>query len=175
VGILLLPVVILWPIAALLVTWGIVSKINNEIRSAAAAIFLFPAILLAPILDDIVGGMQFRALCEEKSVIKVDKSRAAGRTVYLAGGPTVSVSDVVVPITEVQFRYADVETNEVLFSYSILRAKGGWLIRALGILDTDSPITFPRSCGPTDPKSVFEELDIKYLEREAVRRPPKQQ
>jgi hypothetical protein len=150
---------------------GIVAKIPNEGWRAAAAVVLFPALLIAPIADDIIGGLQFRALCEEKTAIRVDESRAAGKTVSLIRDRSIQVPWSLVPAIEQPWRYADVDTQEVLVSFSTLDARGGWLIRALGVSETDSPITFSRSCGPADRSSVFQELNIRKVEDSIPRKP----
>lgn len=170
-GLLLLAVVALWLIAAIIITWGIVAKIPSEGWRTAAAVALFPALLIAPLADDIIGGLQFRALCEEKTVIRVDESRAAGRTVFLIRDRSIQLPWLLVPVIEQPWRYADVDTQEVLVSFSTLEAKGGWLIRGLGISETDAPITFKGYCGPADRSSIFQELNIRQVEDSIPRKP----
>lgn len=169
-GLLLLGVVVLWLVVAVFITRFIVQKVPRWRWRPAVAVIVFIALVVGPIADDVIGGRQFKALCEEKTRINVDRSRAANKTVYLQDERSYRLPGVLVPITEQPWRYADVDTKEVLVSFSTLQAKGGWLIRALGILETDSPITFPRFCGPEDRSSVFSALNIQQIQRKDLRR-----
>lgn len=163
-GILLFVLAALWLIAAVFITRFVVRKIPSPRWRPAVAVIVFLALVVGPLADDIIGGLQFKALCEERTPIKFDEARATGRTVSLIRERPLTVPGVLVPVTEQPFRYADVDTKEVVVSFSILDAKGGWLIRRLGISETDSPITFRRSCGPGDPSTVFSDLNIQKTE-----------
>jgi hypothetical protein len=169
-GLLLLVVGVLWLVAAISITGFVVWKIPGRGWRLAVAVVVFPALVVLPLADEIIGGWQFNALCEEKTAIRVDETRAAGRRVFLLSEAPITVPGVLVPVTEQPFRFADVDTKEILISYSLLRAKGGWLMRTLGVSETDSPITFRRSCGPPDPSTIFSDLNIEQVQRKDLRR-----
>ena len=91
---------------------------------------VFAALLPLPVIDEIVGGVQFRKLCRERAVLKVDQEKIRGRTVReqyaqsdLATGP--------ISVLQSDHRFVDVSTGEELASYLWLRARGGLLARLL--------------------------------------------
>ena len=169
-GLLLLILAALWLVAAVFITRFVARKVPSPGWRPAVATIVFFALVVGPLADDIIGGRQFKALCQEKTPINVDRSRAVNKTVYLLDERPYRPSGLLVPVTEQPWRYADVDTKEILVSFSTLEAKGGWLIRALGISETDSPITFERFCGPEDRSSVFQSLNIQQIQRKDLRR-----
>jgi len=128
-------------------------------------VLLFPL----PVADEIVGKAQFRNLCSEHTVIKVDPEKARGKKVFLREGTIVEVPGMAVSIKRHPWNYADVESKEILLSYEVFYAKGGLLMRSLGISETGAPLIFPGYCGPKNERAVFDELKIVRVERRNVR------
>lgn len=125
---------------------------------------LIVALLPLPIVDDILGGIQFKRLCKENSVIHVDRATAEGRTVYLADDPLRELSGTWVPITVVQWRYVDAKTGDTVLSYNVLEAASGLFHL------TSVPLTFKGYCAPGGSRGVANDL-LKQLHITVIKRP----
>ncbi|KXJ97930.1 MAG: hypothetical protein UZ17_ACD001002958 [Acidobacteria bacterium OLB17] len=157
IGLLVLGLMIVWlAIVVVSATW-LSRRFGSKTTRVLVWATAFGILLPLPLIDEIVGGYQFRKLCRQHAVVIVDESRARGRTVYLRQIPHPLVPGVVttpsrqvpawIPIRESIVDWIDVQTHEVLVSYRAYEARGGWLVRALGISETDGPLTFdPHSC-----------------------------
>ena len=112
------------------------------------------------VADEIVGGFQFRALCEKNAVFKINAEKIKGKNIRVFFEPSNKVLDgTAVRISYSHSVYRDVETNEELASEGSYIAKGGWFIRTIGFSDSTPPLTFPSACSPPDrrdPTKVYE-------------------
>ena len=132
-GVLLIVVSVLW----LVIAFFLIKLITNRLPSVwwvyLLRVTLFAGLCPLPLIDEIVGEKQFENLCRENATIQVDRSKAAGRTVYLADLPDIEIKGTWVRIVLKPWRYVDVNTGEAVMSYNILQAEGGIFIRTLGI------------------------------------------
>lgn len=124
-------------------------------------VVLLLALLVA---DEIVGGFQFRALCEKNAVFKIDAAKIKGRAVKVSGEPVYKIQEgTVVKIYYSRHVYRDVETNEELASEGKYTAKGGWFIRALSFSDSMTPLTFPSTCSSPDRRDLTKVYEFKLV------------
>ena len=133
-------------------------------------VLLCLALLPMPLIDEIVGKKQFEQLCRENSMIQVDLTKAAGRTVYLADLPDVEIKDTWVRVVLKPWRFVDAGTGEVVVSYNTLMASGGKFVHALPLSEGRVPLSFAGSCAPANrpaSKQAFANLGINYIERPA--------
>jgi hypothetical protein len=169
-GILFIGVVVVWISLAIVLTRAMTRNLTSRAKRRVASLFVFALLLALPVADEIIGGFQLRALCREGAEPKYDEAKVRGRTVYLRRVPHPDVPGVttfpsrrvhaLIPITEEEVVWLDTETAEVLVTYKAYSAKGGVLIRALGISNTDSPLTFePSSCRPNSVE-LFKNLQV---------------
>ena len=77
-----------------------------------AGLLIFSVIFPLPILDEIIGGWQFKKLCQENSTIQVDRGQAKGRTVYFVHRPDVEVKGMWVRIVLKPALFVDAVTKE---------------------------------------------------------------
>lgn len=165
-GILLLFVAALWLIASYFLARFMARLLPPTGWRVVVGALLFLALLPLPLIDEIVGARQFEKLCKENSTIKVDRAKAAGRTVYLADTASVEVKGTWVPVWLKSWRYVDVKTGETVVSYNTLQASSGILGPAsLG------PLTFRGYCAPggvVDPVKLFKELGVTQIQRSAL-------
>jgi hypothetical protein len=103
------------------------------------------------VVDEIVGGYQFRALCRENAVLRIDAERIKGRTVRVVVAPLNEIlPGKAIAIYRSHESFRDTATNEEIASNEWYFAKGGWFIRMLGVSETNDPITFvPSACYPS--------------------------
>ena len=107
----------------------------------------FVLMLPLPFLDEIIGRLDFRALCEERAVLVVDAARIRGKTVQKVSSQTFPLKRPI-KIEQWTSKYLDATTNEELASITWLRASGGWLSRAF--TESQKPAIFEdATCHPT--------------------------
>lgn len=167
-GIYLLFVAVIWMAVVIWLSKTIARKLPSATWRIPVAIVIFSALLPLPLIDEIVGGRQFKQLCKDNSQIHANKATAAGRTVYLAEVPFIEIKDTWVRVVLRPWRYLDATTNEPVISYNILMADGGWLIRSMGISSGGVPLTFKGSCEPggvIDPVKLHSELQVTQIQR----------
>jgi len=118
------------------------------------------------VVDELVGGYQFRQLCEQNAVLKIDPEKARGRTVKVVINPSDEIIfGVPITIYHSHHSYLDVKTSEVIAQYDSYSAKGGWLIRTLGISEGNAPITMEYSgCIPKNAGSFPQEYGLTRID-----------
>lgn len=148
---------IVWSIFGLWV-WFVV-KTSNVLSSWITpgrwrwpiAALLFAVLLPFPVLDEIIGGFQFRALCEKnaKLTFNVDPATLKGKSVRGYAKPLdETIGGTLVRITHTHEIYRDADGGQDLLSLDSYRAKGGLLIRLLSMENNMTPMTFTSSCNP---------------------------
>jgi hypothetical protein len=163
-GILLIVLAAAWLIVVLLITRRATWHFGSRAAKVAISLVLFPALLVAPLADELIGKWQFESLCKQYSTQEIDEHHAMNRRVLFVRRK----EDRFIQGTAVRIRidshvYKDAETGQVLVSYYTLHAEGGWLIHALGISETNSPLLFRRACGPRDEDTFKKKFDIRVV------------
>ena len=164
-GLIFLAVIGLWVAFVLWLSRFIFKKLPRQWWRIPTSIMLFVVLLLLPVIDELVGGRQFKQLCEANSTIHVDRATAVGRTVYLALTPEVEIKGTWVRVVLWPVRFVDATTGEVVVSYNRLQAVGG---RFLKISEGHVPLTFDGTCEPGDQytlEKLFKELRITLIRR----------
>jgi hypothetical protein len=149
-GIFLIVLVAIWLWACVAMTRAVTRRIPASAWRALTALMIFLAMLISPVIDEIVGGFQFRALCEKNAVLQIGVEHPEGRTTRFSADPTNAiVPGTVIPIYDTGVNYTDVATGERVVAFHKYVAKGGVLIQNLGISESNSPITMGRHfCSP---------------------------
>ena len=127
-----------------------------------AVVVLFPL----PLIDEIVGGVQFAHLCDENAKIKVDRNSARGRVVYRADVPPQRIKGTWVPVLETKWRFVDARSGETVVSYSTFDAGPGLLHVSGG------PLLFKGYCDPgghVNPRKLLDELGVSRVERSEIK------
>lgn len=169
-GLLFLGIIALWFFAAKWLAQRIGTYLPARPWRSAATFLIFALLLPLPLIDEIVGGWQFKRLCEANAV-RVNKETARGRTVYLAEIQDIAVLKTWTPILQQHWRFLDAKTNEPIVSYERYLATGGIFIRSLGVSEGNAPLTFPNYCKPrevVDLLKFFKELEITLIQRSAL-------
>jgi len=119
---------------------------------------------MAPLADEIIGGIQFGSLCEKYAVIEADEKFAMNKNVVLQrSDQDIYAKGTLLRIRITPYVFKDSVTDRIVFSYHRLNAEGGLLIRLLGISQTNSPLTFESSCYPEDIDSFKKKFNIKVI------------
>ncbi|MCQ8129931.1 hypothetical protein, partial [Methylomonas rivi] len=110
---------------------------------------------------EIIGRIQFKALCETYAVQYIDEKNAMNKKVFsVPRGKNIYAEGTAVCIQIYPEVYKDVETGKTLVSSHTLIATGGWLIRTLGISETNSPLLFNRACYPPNQDNFKKKFNI---------------
>lgn len=110
---------------------------------------VFAFIILFPVLDEVIGAIQFTYICDTRAVLHINEAKIAGKRVYVEINPSHKRMNTAIPIYRTKQVYRDELTHEVLASFERFEARGGWLIRMLGISESNSPIIIPQPyCSP---------------------------
>lgn len=156
-----------WLAVAVLIARRLTTAVKNSLLRTILMLATVVALLALPVADEIIGGFQFRALCRENAVLKINAEKIKGRTVWMASDPAnKEVGNTAVRIYYTRVRYRDVTSQEELASNGYVVAMGGKLIRALAGGHEITPMTiFPSTCSgpgnlPTSEKYGFK-IDTK--------------
>lgn len=150
IGLLFLCFIAIWFISAL---W-LARKLTGGMQQGMARIVAIGGLVLLfialPLSDEVVGGIQLRALCKQNPVPTVDAEKTRGRTVRVRTDPAnKEVDGTWVRILHSRSSYRDSATDDELFSSHRYVANGGWLIRALSANSRMTPLTFESTCDST--------------------------
>jgi len=146
-GIILLLVLSIWVYLATIITRFVVRKMKPGKYRYLVNVIVFVFIFIAPVIDDIIGGFQFRALCKSGGVPIYDKNNVQGRTIKYTSSGWGEVSNTIIPIQELTINWIDPVTEDALFTYKKYDADGGWLSRLIGFPEGSPPYTFNAVCG----------------------------
>lgn len=167
-GLFLLGVAGLWLVAALFISVLVARKLPKRPWRLPLTAIMFLALFPLPLVDEVVGGIQFKQLCKQHSTIQVDRAKAAGRTVYLLDLPQTNIEGPWVPVKLYPWRFVDAVTKEIIVSYDVLYAEGGRLFP--GFDSGHEPLTFKGICAPgggvrVDNGKLLSELGVTRIER----------
>jgi len=149
-GLLLLSIFIAWLLATLWLSKRATQTMAISWKRHAARIGLLTILLPLPLVDEIIGGFQFRALCEKNAVFQMGVSNPEGRVTKYVGDPVNElVPGTAIRIYHTHVKYVDVHSGETIVQFDRYAAKGGIFIQTLGISEGNAPITMGRhSCSP---------------------------
>ena len=163
-GVFLLVVFGLWLWACIAVARALLRHFQPRPWRWLIAPMVFVAMLVAPVADEIVGGFQFRKLCEKNAVFRIGVDKLEGRTTKAVVQPANEiVPGTAITIYHSRFEYTDVQSGEVVVNFDEYVAKGGIFIRTLGISQGGAPITMGRpACSPQSVRGEVVNRTLKF-------------
>ena len=140
----------------------LVRRIPNRWIAKPLQVVLTIFLMSLLVADELIGGYQFRKLCEQNAVLKIDPEKARGRTVRVVITPSNEIlSGIPITIFHSHHSYQDVVTGEEIAQYDSYSAKGGWFIRSLGISEGNAPITMGHSgCIPVNAGTFSKKYEL---------------
>lgn len=147
-GLLVLLLLALWFGVAVLLAVALAKALPPRWWRWPVAGMTLVAALVAPLLDEIIGGRQFAALCQANASIHVESRSAAGRRVYEADADFVDVEGMLLPVRSRRTEFIDADTGEPVAGYRAFSVRGGWLSQWLRFSETRVPLTFEGECSP---------------------------
>lgn len=164
-GILLIGMVLLWIWAAVAIGQMLTSKLKDSWIKSLVTFLVTSVLIPLPVADEIIGGFQFRALCNGEAVITYNKEKAYGKTVHLKKVDRFDLPKMVLPVRKEIWKYAEHISDEDLISYVDFYSDGGWLSRAINFNNVHRPYTFLGVCSGDKDDSVFQKLNIKKVNK----------
>lgn len=154
-GIILLIILGIWFFIVKALARLCVIKMQPGTKKTSTHIILFILIFIAPVLDEIIGGFQFRAMCTPENMLVYEPEKIMGRTIRPKDTPNYSIDNKIIPMRVTHSQWVDSATGEVLIEHKIFYAKGGWLSRSLG-----AGISLNGSCDSREYYELFEKFNI---------------
>ena len=159
-GILLIGVFAAWLWVSVAVARWAYRKVRSPRIRLLAGFVAGTLTLVFPVLDEVVGAWQFHRICQQHAGQFIDEANAKDRSVTFEGATTNVDTGTLVEIRMNTKTYRDVETKRVLARHHVVKAKGGLLIRTLGISETTAPLVFPTYCAPRNQDEWRRRLNV---------------
>lgn len=175
-GLFVLCVIALWCLLVFLAARGVFQRLSGRRLRWPLALLAFAALLVLPVLDEVVGGREFAALCEANGGITVDRDKAFGRTVYEARASYREVPGTLLPVRALQADFIDIDSGEKVLGFRQLQARGGWLSGVLLLSENHVPLTFNGNCNPGGGgrlPALYEELHMTFTRTPKQARAPR--
>ena len=151
---------IVWLVVAVALALWIPSRLGMERFGWVVSLMLFPALLVAPIVDEWIGSRQFKALCEREAVIYLSSDwQEVRKAKNISPGQSIRLSGYLVRIQEREFKYKNIETGEVFLRYKAFYNYGGILMDKMGLRLSGAPA----DCWPTDVWKIRENINLQWL------------
>jgi len=149
-GLILIAILVGWFYLVKIISYAVVEQMAEGLKKTLVLTITFIILLTAPVMDEIIGGFQFRALCSGHNITVYDKDKLKNNVLIVAPVSNVSTSEYLVPVRQTDMVGRDAKTGEPLLEYTIYRASGGWLSRTVGFNNVYKPYTFRGACGVKD-------------------------
>ena len=114
-------------------------------------LILFVLCFIAPVADEIIGGFQFQAICQEGIKLIYDVDEVRGEKLLLWVGETrTKLKNTILLIYESPRALVDMDTDKHLIDFIEYDATGGWLSRFIAFNSITKPYFFNGGCGAKD-------------------------
>jgi hypothetical protein len=164
-GIYLLFLAIIWLAFAAGLSFIGTAKLKHSTLRIPIACLVFVAVLPLPVLDELLGKPQFEQLCKQYSAVELDTANSAGRTIWFGDSQRTELQLGAIQVSRTKRSYVDVRTQEPVYHYFRLEAKGGWLLSHLGLSETGGPLLFRAVCQPKDLEAIEQRLGVTHINR----------
>lgn len=137
-----------WLAVAVWIARRLTTAVKNSLLRTTLMLATVVALLALPVADEIIGGFQFRALCRENAVLKINAEQIKGKTIRIVNDPlNKDVANTIVRIYYTHHSYRNIETGEELASFNDYTADGGILFRSLA-MGNHMPPVIPMTIDP---------------------------
>jgi hypothetical protein len=116
---------------------------------------VFLLVLIAPVVDDLVGRWQFHQLCEREAVVTLSPGWEKVKRAVRKDVPPRYISGYLIPIDSQGGQYFDLESGAVFMTSQTLFTDGGFLRRH--IYGLNGQATY---CHPKNIQSIQQQLDL---------------
>jgi len=155
-GLIFLFVIALWIAISVYLAFKIPKWLGIRRLGWLLGLLLFPALLVAPVIDEVLGMRQFEQLCKQRAVVHVSPEANQVKRAKQTSLPTVELSGYWIAIRSQPVEYVDVDTGKAFLTYEGFHTKGG---RIAGI----ALMGGTHSCWPKDDTEILKQLNIDKL------------
>ena len=119
-------------------------------------LLVFPVLLVAPVIDEVVGMRQFERLCKERAVVHVSPEAGQVKRARKPDLPVVALPGNWILIASQPIAYIDADTMKPFLTYEALHTNGG-RIAGLALMGGT------KSCWPKDYIEISKRLKTHEL------------
>src|SRR6266478_4698688 len=130
IGLLVLGAAVVWLIAAGFITRFVVRLSWFKRAPVLSEIVIYPFIVAAPFLDEVIGRWQFRQLCNAEAKVYVAPNAKDVVAARPGRNGTSARSGFLFPVTEQAVSYFDARTGETFYSFKAFHTPGGFVMRS---------------------------------------------
>lgn len=156
-----------WAALSAALSFAVTKRLKTAPVRRLLALTLWVVLLPLPVIDELIGAMQFARLCGDYQQVHVAVTATTGRTVFLEASPTSSVEGTLIPVLIQPWRFVDANTRELVVSFNTLSAGAGRLAQISRISESGTPLTFHGTCLPSNApmsEKAFSRLGIALYE-----------
>ena len=163
-GIIFFGMIGVWVFISVKLT-GLLTKIVKSPRKKSWVYpIVFFLVFISPLIDEIIGGFQFRALCKPENMLVYDAEKIKNKTLLYSPLSINKIKNTIIPIEVSLSVGIDSTTREILLERKKYRATGGWLSRFVAFNSMTRPYTFNGVCGVKSQLAQLEKkLNIKAI------------
>lgn len=156
-----------WAALSAALSFAVTKRIKTISTRRLFAAALWAVLLPLPVIDELIGVLQFDRLCGDNQQVHIAAAGAEGRTVFLKASPARSEEGTFVPVLIQPWRFVDANTGELVVSFNTLSAGAGQLARISRISGSGTPLTFRGTCLPSNApmsEKAFSRLGITLID-----------
>lgn len=162
-GLLLISVALIWLGACIWLTSNIARRLPDKWWRPTMSVLVFGLLLILPLIDELISMPQFETQCREKANLIIDKPSGQKRTAWFGDGERTQISIGLLNATVHRLQYVEPTSGELVYHYSTITPDGGWLVHALAISETNSPLLFRSICAPEQIPNLREWLKERLI------------
>lgn len=158
IGLLFLAGIALWVTVAVMLARRIPGWLGagKHMRLLSAASFC--VILVAPVVDELIGQWQFHRLCEREAVVWLSPDWHQVKRAKLVSLPRIEVKGALIRIYSQGSEYVDIDTGKVFMKHPYFYTYGGFLFDRLDLGLGRSTSCLPKNSQEIEKKINFYEL-----------------
>lgn len=162
-GLFLIGVVLLWFVTVISIALILASKLKPFWIKPFVAVLVMAVLVPLPVVDEIIGKHQLKALCEKNGPKEIEFARLKNSILIVRPDSHFTVNDQILPTMGRKTIFIDKTSSKKVISFTDYDIEGGVLIHVLGISETSSPLTFSGGCFNEPFQSWLDRYQIKLV------------
>ena len=159
-GLYYLALMLIWFGVLWWVVKGLAWRVDHRYKSLISLIVIVVVYPL-PLVDEIVGAIQFSILCEHQVIYKApDMEKRRGSRLIFVSHEKKRIDGKALHMTSEIWEYVSERDKAVLFSYAVINAYPGILARKFTLNEGGSPLIFTGVCYPEEREAIFSKYNF---------------
>ena len=163
IALMILVGIAIWLVVVIALIVWIPRVVGEGWPRTVARLILFPVLLVLPIVDEWIGRMQFKELCEREAVVNLS---GEWENVRKAEGPIEEVENLdnyIIPMEIIHQKYIDAGSRKEFLEIKWVFRKWGLFGRLVGLESLG--LFSSMSCSPKNRSQVLKMINIDELKR----------